>query len=285
MPHSLYNATKKFKEAQTRSKKESYQIGSKNMSVNEKIEFLNEIGRSELVDLFKEWKPKASPRRKKSAPLDQRVTVTVTAQERVSLDNEVKKLNDLGSKVSMSNFIRNRALSSVDINGWKNIAENSLKELDDIEKNQENIKKEIDNLIYLVEEENDEQSADTEAYYIEVEKLRNRLKKITVQNAKRSSRLSGRMSMKESEIIKWRAERLMISASDYLRMMIFALEPDSIADQHMSIDAKRRFYISIIEVANNGWGEPPHLYECSQCGNYVDRIKELEEELRVLRSF
>ena len=68
-------------------------------------------------------------------------------------------------------------------------------------------------------------------------------------------------------------------------MMIFGLEPDSIADSHMSLDAKRRFYISIIEVSNNGWGNPPNIYHCSQCENYMDEIRRLRSENEQLRAF
>ena len=68
-------------------------------------------------------------------------------------------------------------------------------------------------------------------------------------------------------------------------MMIFGLEPNSTADAHMSLDAKRRFYVSIIEVANNGWGNPPAIYECSQCVNYMDEIRKLRAENEQLRQF
>ena len=53
----------------------------------------------------------------------------------------------------------------------------------------------------------------------------------------------------------------------------------------MSLDAKRLFYISIIEVAQNGWGTPPSIYQCSQCENYMDEIRRLRSEVDQLRAF
>lgn len=262
---------------------DGYKVATESMSVEDKLTVLKEIGRSDLVDLFKEWKPRTSTRKKRGAPLDQRISVTVTSAERISLDNELKDLKDRGEKIAMSQFIRNRALGSVDINGWRDIAAAALDELEDVAENQVEIRKRKRVLTGLIEEEDDtEQIALLDR---EIAEINTRLSKIVAQNEKRANRLSGRMSMAESETIKWRAQRLCISSSDYLRMMIFGLEPDSSADAHMSLDSKRRFYISILDVANTGWGEPPTIYECSQCANYMDEIRRLRDEVKQLRTF
>lgn len=272
-------AFKKRQEAGT----DGYTVATESMSVKDKLEVLEELGRNDLVELFKEWKPRVSTKKKRGAPLDQRISITVTADERNRLDAELKQTKDIGEKITMSQFIRNRALGSVDINGWRDIASEALEELDDTAENQIAIRKRKRVLSGLLEEEED--SEEIAMLNKSIADINAKLDKIVAQNVKRANRLSGRMSMAESETIKWRAQRLCVSTSDYLRMMIFGLEPDSSADAHMSLDAKRRFYISILDVANTGWGEPPTIYQCTQCENYMDEIRRLRDEVSQLRTF
>lgn len=270
-----------FKKAQARGG--DYVVATESMSVDDKLKVLDEMGRPELIDLFKEWKPRVSNRKKRGAPLDQRVSITVTNMERVSLDNELRAIKKSGESVTMSQFIRNRALGSVDINGWREIAEKALNEVDDTEKNKKVLIAERNDLALLMDEEDD--SSTVAQYASKINNINHRLSKLIAQNEKRSNRLSGRMSMPEAETVKWRAQRLCISSSDYLRMMIFGLSPDSAADSHMSLDAKRRFYVSIVDVAVNGWGNVPTIYECSQCENYMEEIRRLRAENEQLRNF
>lgn len=276
---------KSFQEHQAKVKEDekTYKVAASGLSVDDKLKVLEDFGKPEMIDLFKDWKPRVSNRKKRGAPLDQRVSITVTTQERVSLDLELKSVKVSGEKITMSQFIRNRAVGSVDINGWRDIATAALTEIEDTVKNQAKLRKEKLNLIGMVDDEDDEESAN--AYSQKIEVINKKLTKIVAQNEKRSNRLSGRMSMPEAETIKWRAQKLCISSSDYLRIMIFGLEPDSTADAHMSLDAKRRFYISIMEVAKNGWGTPPTIYECSQCQNYMEEIRKLRETNEQLRHF
>lgn len=260
-----------------------YVVGLETASVDEKLSIIEEMGRPELIDIFKGWAPRVSNRKKRGAPLDQRVSITVTTQERVALDQELKTVRESGEKISMSQFIRNRALGTVDINGWRERAESVLKEIEDTLSNQSSLRNEKLNILAMMDQEDDEDVASV--YSMQANEIDRRLNKLVAQNEKRNNRLSGRMSMAEAETIKWRAQRLCISSSDYLRIMIFALEPDSNSDSHMSLDAKRRFYISILDVARNGWGTPPSVYECSQCVNYMDEIRRLREENEQLRQF
>lgn len=286
----MSNTTRQIKSAinvkkhiEQSNNEDKYVVGAEAMTTDEKLSILEERGRPELIDLFKDWKPRVSNRKKRGAPLDQRVSITVTTQERISLDNELKAIKAAGDKITMSQFIRNRALGTVDINGWREKAEAAFAELDDAYDNQADYRKEKETLITQMEAEDDEDVISV--FSIKVGEINRKLGKLVAQNEKRNNRLSGRMSMAEAETIKWRAQRLCISSSDYLRMMIFALEPDSTADSHMSLDAKRRFYISIAEVAQNGWGTPPTVYECSQCENYMEEIRRLREELEQIKRF
>ena len=260
----------------------NYKTAAESLTVNDKLKILEEMGRPELIDVFKEWKPRPVKKRR-GAPLDQRVAITVTDSEKVSLDQELKQIKQAGEKITASQFIRNRALGTVDIQGWRERAEAALATIEDIVSNQTELRHRKRELANLIEEAEDKE--DEGMYENELVEINRKLEKIVARNERRRNRLTGRMSMAESETVKWRAQRLCISSSDYLRMMIFGLEPDSTADGSFSLDSKRRFYISIMDVADNGWGTPPTIYECSQCGNYIEEIERLRDRLKQLETF
>lgn len=267
----------------TKKKEGDYSVASASMSVDDKLRVLEGIGRSDLVEIFKGWEPTQAKSRRKSAPLDQRVSITVTDDERVRLQEDLKDSKRHDEKVNMSQFIRHRAIGSVDINGWKEIATTALTEINEIDANRKEMAQRERFLRAEIEEEDD--SEELGLMELELTKIRTRFHKIISQNRKRSQRLSGRMTMAEAETVKWRASRLCITTSDYLRFMIFDLLPDTDSDAHMSLDAKRRFYVSIIDVANNGWGEPPTIANCTQCTNYLEEIGRLKERIRQLEAF
>lgn len=263
-----------------------YEAATEAMSTEKKLEFLKEIKRDDLVDVFKDYKPRVSRRRKRGAPLDQRVSVTVTKEEKESLEREVANLKKANQKTSMSEIIRNRAVGSVDINNWRDVAEEALELIEGIKSDEKDLRKRRRQHIANMDELNYEK--DDEEYALEYSQLKDveeKLNKITAQKRKSSFRITGRMSLQEAETVKWRAQRLSISAADYLRMMIFDITPNSNADAHMSYDAKRRFYVSILEVSHNGWGTPPEIAHCKQCENYIDEIRVLRERIKQLETF
>ena len=275
-------AAERFRQQKNQAEHSDYDVGASRMSIEGKLRLLEEMDRGDLVGIFKEWQPKVSKRRRRGAPLDQRVSITVTDMERTNLNDEIKTIK-MTENISMSQFIRNRAIASVDIVGWRDIAEKALAEIEDTVKNQAAMRKKRSALNLQADDETDPATA---AYIrAQVDDITRRLDRIVSKPQSRKRRLSGRMSMPEAEQVKWRAQRLCISTSDYLRMMIFNLEPNGIADCHMSLDAKHLFYISIIEVAQNGWGTPPSIYQCSQCENYMDEIRRLRSEVDQLRAF
>lgn len=264
----------------TQAKAKPASAKKERITVDDKLKILDELGQPELIELFKEWAPRPS-RRKKSAPLDQRVSITVTNQEKINLSNELDSMQESdGEKVTPSQFIRNRALASVDINGWREIAVQSLKELEEIENAQGDLKNKKLQIAALMEET--EEDEEISAYEREIAEINRKLNRLIASTEKRSTRLSGRMTLAEAETVKWRAQRLMISSSDYLRMVLFNLTPNSRGDSHMSLDAKRRFYVSIIDVADNGFGDVPNIYNCQNCGNYVEEIEKLRSHIKIL---
>lgn len=273
---------KQPKTATASSRSRDYNTAAESLTVDEKLRILEEIGQPELIELFKGWKPRPS-KKKRGAPLDQRVAITVTAREKFSLDQELKSIKSSGETITASQFIRNRALGAVDIEGWRVIATKALKELEELADSQTDMRHRKRQLANLIEETEDPE--DEGLYEKELSEINKKLEKLVAKNEKRTNRLSGRMSMAESETVKWRAQRLCLSSSDYLRMMIFGLEPNSPADAHMSLDARRRFYVSILDVAANSWGSPPTVFECSQCANYLDEIEKLRDRVRQLEEF
>lgn len=245
---------------------------------NSKTKTLKDIGREDLAEIFDEWKPRRSKAKSKGAPLDQRVTITVTDDERSVLDEELKAIKKSGQKISMSQFVRNKALGSVDINGWRSTSVQTLREIENTKREEDTLANRKDEINTILEDDlTDEEEI---AFRQEMADIDASLAKLSSRTLRRRNRLSGRMSMQEAETIKWRAQRLCISSSDYLRMMIFDLTPDSSGDAHMNFDAKRRFYVSVIDVSNNGWGDPPEIYKCSQCENYLDEIKRLHKKMK-----
>ena len=156
------SVAKRFKEHQAQNANNRYTVATEVMSVDDKLKVLEELGYNEMIDLFKDWKPRVSNRKRRGAPLDQRVSITVTTQERVSLDQELKAVKAAGEKITMSQFIRNRALGTVDINGWREIAEKTLKEIEDTVKNQSFLRQSKLELAVLMDEEDD---ADEVALY------------------------------------------------------------------------------------------------------------------------
>lgn len=240
---------------------------------------LSDLGREDLKGLFEEWKPRYS-RRPKTAPLDQSVSLSVSLDEKSSLISSVDNLKKAGERISMSQYIRNKAMSSVDVERWREEALRALKDLEDIKATSKGFSERELELVALVDLETDSEKArDLE---IELHQMRTNKTKIKASPLRRNTRLSGRVSFHELETIKWRAQRLHLNYSDYLRFLIFDLKPGSTGDQHLSYDARRRFYVSIIDVAENGFGKPPTIAECTQCVNYLEEIERLNQANSIL---
>lgn len=263
--------------------KNPYAVGAESLTIEEKLKVLEEMGRPELISVFKEWQPRQTRRRKSGAPLDQKVAVSVTSGERAWLEGEIRAIKAASDSVSMSQYVRDQAMATVDIEQWKLTATSELERLDDIESHRKDLEKKREALIYMTEDTDDEE--ELALYNRQLYTVKHDLEALAAKPGKRGNRLSGRMSMAEAETVRWRASRLCLSTSDYLRMVIFNLGPASIGDSHLGLDSRRRFYISIIDVANNGWGHPSTVYECSQCANYIQEIEKLRDRISQLERF
>ena len=236
---------KKFNEHQHGEKSKAYSTAGEALSVNDKLKILEQRGQTDLIEIFKDWKPRSSTRRRKGAPLDQRVSIALAGVERAVLDGEIRAIKDTGQSTTLGSLIRSRAMGSPNMADWRETAWVALDELDVLVKGQaslKNRKKMIEQALETGDDHDDEeQVALLERELVDVS---NKLGKLASKTGdKRNVRLQGRMTYAESENVKWRAQRLCLSTTDYLRMLIFDLTPNSAADQHLNLDARRRLYL------------------------------------------
>ena len=268
-----------------RKKEESFVVATESMLIKDKLAIAEAYGRADMVKMFAgsmATPPYQAARRRPSAPLDQRVSLLVTDRERMSFLHELESTNGAGTKMSASALVRSKALSSIDIHQWREIADGALKELNEIIDSKNALNREKRGLQSEIDNSDDEE--DIGLAEERVSEINHMLSRLIAGGEKRRVRLAGRLSTPEAEIIKWRSARLYISISDYLRFLVFDNLPNSAADAHMGVDARRRFYVSIIDVADNGWGESPHMVSCSQCNNYLGEIEKLQERIRQLEN-
>jgi len=137
--------------------KNPYAVGAESLTIEEKLKVLEEMGRPELISVFKECQPRQTRRRKSGAPLDQKVAVSVTSGERAWLEGEIRAIKAAGDSVSMSQYVRDQAMATVDIEQWKLTATSELERLDDIESHRKDLEKKREALIYMTEDTDDEE--------------------------------------------------------------------------------------------------------------------------------
>lgn len=274
-----------FNKTYSSSSTQGYEVASDHMSLDSKKAALARLGQDSLIELFKDYRPRPKPAKRTQAPLDQRVTLTVTAQQRSKLENELRSLKLAGQEISMAAYIRAKCLSAPDMQEWANLAEVALIELQDTEQNKKTLETQRFELASELDNIDDDDTVESLDLINKLNEVNRKLTRLLSINTQRSHRLCGRMNAKEAQVARFRAERLCITVSDYLRMVLFDLKPNSAADQHLSLAAKRRFYIAILDVAQSGFGQMPQVFNCSQCAQYLEEIQRLRKENEVFRTF
>ena len=255
------------------------------LSLEEKIASLRSLGDDSMIEVFKDWSPARYNYRKKSAPLDQRISLNVTAQDRESFLQELTALKEAGEKVSMSQYIREKATGNIDLGLWRSKAEEALKEISYVRHHLKELKQEKKSIQYDLDNSEDETDDETIQLRIRLAEIDGHLKILKSNVERKPIRLAGRTTFAEREIIVWRAQRLSLNISDYLRFTLFNYLPNSDGDKHLPLDGRQRFYISVLEVADNGFGQPPSAATCSNCVNYLEELARLREEVRILRQY
>lgn len=252
------------------------------MSIDKKKEIVEEIGQEDLLEVFKNYKPTYKPIIQKKSPLDQQISLGITKNEKERISEEVRVMKKAGEKVTISSLVRSRAIGEIDIEEWRERALIGLKELNSKKWDKPALEKDLNQALRMYDELDPEDPNDEEDEIVlrrKIDKLKLAIEELERPTERRGSRMSGRVTFNEANHIRWRAGRLTLTVADYMRFMIFGYVPFTEQDRHLSIDARKRFYIAILDIAENGWGEPPYIEECPNCARYAEEVKEMRKKL------
>lgn len=258
------------------------------LKLENKQSILVGLGQENLMKLFQN-QPKFKPIEPKKIALDQQIAITLSENEKQKLIQDRERIRELGKLPSISSYIRKKILLQLDIEQWREFAEQGLKNLDNSDSESKTLQKQKIRLINSIDQLDDIVKSDIDTEEIdrlkkELEEIENRLMLLkSTKQEKRIYRLSGNITFNEANFVRWRAARLSLSLADYIRFILFDYQP-TIDDNHMSVESRKRFYVSILEVAQNGWGNPPVVNECPNCARYLDDIKKLQEQIEYLKN-
>lgn len=258
------------------------------LKLENKQSILAGLGQENLMKLFQN-QPKFKPIEPKKIALDQQIAITLSENEKQRLIQDRERIRELGKLPSISSYIRKKILLQLDIEQWREFAEQGLKNLDNSDIESKTLQKQKIRLINSIDQLDDIVKSDIDTEEIdrlkkELEEIENRLMLLkSTKQEKRIYRLSGNITFNEANFVRWRAARLSLSLADYIRFILFDYQP-TIDDNHMSVESRKRFYVSILEVAQNGWGNPPVVNECPNCARYLDDNKKLQEQIEYLKN-
>lgn len=258
------------------------------LKLENKRNILAGIGQQNLIKLFQN-QPKFKPVEPKKLALDQQVAITLSENEKERLINDRDKIQELGKLPSISSYIRKKIVLPLDIEEWRAFAEQGLKDLNNSDTESKSLSKQKLKLINAIDLLDDITNVDKDTQ--EVEKLKQELQQVeerlsllkSTKQEKRIYKLTGNITFNEANFVRWRAARLSIPVADFIRFTLFDYQP-TIDDNHMSVDARKRFYISILDVCDNGWGKPPVVNECPNCARYLADIKRLQQQIEYLQT-
>ena len=254
------------------------------LSIKEKEKILEEIHQKDLIDLFKKgFKPQYKRVESKKTILDQQISITIDTDEKNMIALELNEIRKVANKTSLASFIRSRSLATFDIAEWYQQALEGLEELSSDSWNPKTLQNERKQYIKLLDDledsEDDSRDEDMLFYKTRLDETEQKINSLKKQNRKRGYRVSTRVTYEEANTIRWRAARLSITVPDYMRYVIFGYLPFTDADYNLSLEARKRFYVSIIDVYKNGWGEIPEVNECPNCARYKHEIEVLRDKV------
>ena len=254
------------------------------LSIKEKEKILEEIHQKDLIDLFKKgFKPQYKRVESKKTILDQQISIAIYTDEKNMIALELNEIRKVANKTSLASFIRSRSLATFDIAEWYQQALEGLEELSSDSWNPKTLQNERKQYIKLLDDledsEDDSRDEDMLFYKTRLDETEQKINSLKKQNRKRGYRVSTRVTYEEANTIRWRAARLSITVPDYMRYVIFGYLPFTDADYNLSLEARKRFYVSIIDVYKNGWGEIPEVNECPNCARYKHEIEVLRDKV------
>lgn len=253
------------------------------LSYDARKEIIKNLGQQELLKIFDDYKPNYKPIARKHSPLDQQISIGISKAEKEQIAKEIKAIKRGGDNVSISSLVRSRAVGEIDIEAWRERAELGLTELNSIKWNKPALEAEKRKLQSEFDAIQDEDEESEIVISRKIERYEAMLAELSRPTIRRSSRMSGRVTFNEANLIRWRASRLTLTVADYMRYLIFGYLPFTENDRHLSVVARRRFYIAVIDISKNGWGSPPAMEECPNCARYAHENKVLREKLDRLR--
>lgn len=254
------------------------------LSIKEKEKILEEIHQKDLIDLFKKgFKPQYKRVESKKTILDQQISIAIDTDEKNMIALELNEIRKVANKTSLASFIRSRSLATFDIAEWYQQALEGLEELSSDSWNPKTLQNERKQYIKLLDDledsEDDSRDEDMLFYKTRLDETEQKINSLKKQNRKRGYRVSTRVTYEKANTIRWRAARLSITVPDYMRYVIFGYLPFTDADYNLSLEARKRFYVSIIDVYKNGWGEIPEVNECPNCARYKHEIEVLRDKV------
>lgn len=254
------------------------------LSIKEKEKILEEIHQKDLIDLFKKgFKPQYKRVESKKTILDQQISIAIDTDEKNMIALELNEIRKVANKTSLASFIRSRSLATFDIAEWYQQALEGLEELSSDSWNPKTLQNERKQYIKLLDDledsEDDSRDEDMLFYKTRLDETEQKINSLKKQNRKRGYRVSTRVTYEEANTIRWSAARLSITVPDYMRYVIFGYLPFTDADYNLSLEARKRFYVSIIDVYKNGWGEIPEVNECPNCARYKHEIEVLRDKV------
>ena len=254
------------------------------LSIKEKEKILEEIHQKDLIDLFKKgFKPQYKRVESKKTILDQQISIAIDTDEKNMIALELNEIRKVANKTSLASFIRSRSLATFDIAEWYQQALEGLEELSSDSWNPKTLQNERKQYIKLLDDledsEDDSRDEDMLFYKTRLDETEQKINSLKKQNRKRGYRVSTRVTYEEANTIRWRAARLSFTVPDYMRYVIFGYLPFTDADYNLSLEARKRFYVSIIDVYKNGWGEIPEVNECPNCARYKHEIEVLRDKV------
>ena len=251
------------------------------LSLQSKQQILKELQQEDLLELFKTKYVKSiyTPPKLRKTPLDQHIAIAINKEEKELLKSTLLEIKKAGPGISISSYIRNQSVLPIDLEVWKDRALEGLQKLATDDYNKDALMKKRRQYIKMIDHADDDAEEDLFFYRKKLQEVDNRLAEVTKKSSKRTFKLNGRVTFQEASDIRWKAARLSLSVADYLRFLIFGYEPFSIADNHLSVDSRKRFYISILDIHNTGWGQPPQQETCPNCLRYMKEVQILKEQL------
>ena len=124
------------------------------LKLENKQNILAGIGQQGLIKLFNN-QPKFKPLEPKKLALDQQVSITLSENEKERLISDRERIQELGKLPSISSYIRRKIVLTLDIQQWREYAEEGLKNLNNSDTESKSLNKQRLKLINSIDQLDD----------------------------------------------------------------------------------------------------------------------------------